>query len=470
MKTVTEQEIQNIMKKAPQFTRDQVVSGLKEKGYTVSDGGGTPSSVQTPPPAASAPTAPTSKPGGIQIGGIGNVLKKAAGIALGPIGTAVLNPRQTMDQASLVAGSTAQLLAKPAVSLYAGVTGDFRPKDIPVAGPVRPYENPLSPASQYVTQAMKKSSPEEVSAAKTIAQHNLGEAAGTTLGTALELGSFGAGGALNKAIKKPLTKVAEKLYQSALKPTEEAIKAGVLKTGLAERVWLTKGGVEAAANKIDDLEAALGKVIDEGQANGAKISTAGLKEFVAPIRGWFETVDVKASKEAQKYIDTTLRNFEKRYGKNIPIEEAQKLKVNTMRLLRNSYGELSNVNRETQKNIARFLKEGIVEKAPEAGQINSRLKNLYALDQSLDKASKRIGNLNLLGLGVKLGAASRGSAGAVVGLVADLMDKAAIKSGAAIGINELSKLSVPGGAIPVTAILNYVLGRGRLPAQSENKQ
>ncbi len=275
------------------------------------------------------------------------------------------------------------------------------------------------------------------------------------LGSALEVATAGGG----SVVKRPITQAAERLYQSALKPTASAIEKGVVKTGLAERVWLTKGGVEKAASKIDELEGALGAAIDAAKAEGATVSTNGLREFVDPIRKWYETVDVAGSKAAKEYIDKTLRDFTKKYGANVPIEEAQKLKVNTMRYLRNAYGELSNVQKETQKQIARFLKEGIVEKAPAVGDINARLKNLYALDQSLEGAARRIGNLNLLGLGAKIGAAAGGKAGAVLGIAADLLDKAGIKSGAAIGLNEIAKLAGSGSTVPAAALLNYILGK-----------
>jgi len=471
MKTISEKEIQSIIVKTPGFTREQVVEGLKKKGYGIES--------EAVSVSSSKGSAPMSAMDVIRAG-IGKakdeaISSGAGSVFLGPVFGAAMQPlvrkavsmpevRQAAAEVpKMVAGSTAQLVAKPFVSLRAGLTGDYAPVEVPVAGSVRPYENPLSPASQYIAQgAGKKASPEEVAAARKIGLSNLGEAAGTVAGAALETATLGAGGSL----KRPLTRVAERLYQSALKPSAEAIEQGVVKTGLAERVWLTKGGVEKAASKIDELEGALGKVIDAAKEQGLKVPTSGLREFVDPIRKWYETVDVAGSKAAQKYIDDTLKGFTKKYGANVPIEKAQELKVNTMRLLRNSYGELSNVQKETQKQVARFLKEGIVEKAPAVGDINARLKNLYALDQSLESASRRIGNLNLLGLGGKIGAAAGGKMGAALGLVADVLDKAAVKSGVAIGVNELAKLAGPGSTIPATVLLNYVLGKTKPRAGS----
>lgn len=282
-----------------------------------------------------------------------------------------------------------------------------------------------------------------------------GEMTGQAATQFVEAGMPGVG----KIVKTPLTKIAEKLYQSALKPTSEALEKGVVKTALNEKVWLTKGGVERVATKIDDLESQLGTVIEEGKAQGTTIPLKGIEEFIDPIRKFYTTVDPKVSEKASTYIDDTLKAFKETYGENLPIEKAQELKVNTMRFLRNAYGELSSVEKETQKQMARFLKEGIVEKSPVVGEINKRLKSLYELDNSLEKASRRIGNLNLLGISAKLGAAAGGKAGAALGLVGDFMDRAAIKSGAAIGLNELAKLGGKAGSmakIPVSELLNYI--------------
>ena len=279
--------------------------------------------------------------------------------------------------------------------------------------------------------------------------------------------------AITEVAKKPLTLIAEKLYQSALKPSttlgKSAIK-DIIGTALKEKVWLTNGGVERAAQKIDDLESKLGDVLGTtkivngvetfvpGTATGV-IPTTKLKSFVDPIRKFFETVDVQGSKDAQEYIDKTVQDFAEKYPDGIPVGEAQKLKVNTMRYLRSAYGELSSVQKEAQKQITRFLKEGIVEKAPVVGDINARLAKLYALDGALEKASARIGNLNLLGLGSKIGAAAGGKPGAVIGVIADLIDKPWAKSGAAIGLNELAKAAEKvgkAGKVSIPLLMRYL--------------
>ena len=269
-----------------------------------------------------------------------------------------------------------------------------------------------------------------------------------------------------KLLKKPLTWAAEKAYQSALKP-RNIVKDGkvvvsaeeVVATGLKERVWLTKGGVERVADKIENFETQLGDAIEAAKVKGTAIATKGMQEYLDTAKKFFEDqVDVEAAKKAVAEINALGKNFIGKYGKNIPIEVAQKIKVSTGQFLRKYYDQLSAAGIEGQKQATRFLKEKIVEKAPVVGDVNKRLSSLYKFDQALEKARGRIGNLNLLGLAPKIGAAVGGAKGAVIGAVVGLIDNPAIKSGVGIGLNELSKLAEK-GAIPLNALLGLIRAR-----------
>lgn len=264
-------------------------------------------------------------------------------------------------------------------------------------------------------------------------------------------------------LRQPLSTAAIKLYQKALKP-RNVVKGGkviteaeaIAKIGLDEGVWLTRGGVERVARKIDDFENALGNVIEEAKNQGLKIKTAGLKNYLDEAKTFFSNqVNVKEAKQAIKEIDEIGKNFVKQFGDEIPLEKAQEIKVATGQKLRKYYNQMSSAGIEGEKQATRFLKQAIVEKAPQAGEINQRLKNLYTFDQALSKAQGRIGNLNLLGLGLKIGAATGGSKGAVIGLLADLADAPSIKSGAGILLNKLSKHSKK-GAIPINTLLSLI--------------
>ena len=271
------------------------------------------------------------------------------------------------------------------------------------------------------------------------------------------------GKAITKVALSPLTKVATKLYESALKPAVSAVgksakevlaaRKELARIGLDEKVWLTQGGVERVATKIDEMERALGEAIDAGKAAGAKIPTDKMAAYMNDIKTTFSNIaDVDAGKASVKELDQLTKSFIKEYGKEIPIEKAQAIKTATYSILKKSYGKLSTVNTEGQKQIARFLKDEIVDAAPVIGDVNKRLSSLYKFDQALSKASGRLGNLNLLGIGTKIGGAIGGVKGGVVGALLDLIDKPTIKSGMAISLDQLTKGAV-GARIPAAVIL-----------------
>jgi len=77
---------------------------------------------------------------------------------------------------------------------------------------------------------------------------------------------------------------------------------------------------------------------------------------------------------------------------------------------------------------------------PFVGDINSRLKNLYHFDKALSKAQGRMANLNLLGLGGKLIlTGGTGPLGKSLAVLSEIAGKGGIKSGLAIGLNDLAK-------------------------------
>lgn len=287
-----------------------------------------------------------------------------------------------------------------------------------------------------------------------------------------------AGAPVEQGVKKPLTVAAEKLYQSALK-AKDVVKNGkvitqatdIAKIGLDEKVWLTKGGVEKVASKIDDFENALGTAIEQAKQKGVTISTKGLQSYLDEAKNFFANqFNVADAKKALEEIDNIGKNFVKQYGDNIPIEKAQQIKVATGQALKRYYDRMSSASIEGTKQGVRYLKDEIVKKAPQIGDINQRLSNLYQFDNALAKASTRINNLNLLGLPSKVGGAVAGTTGAVTGKLLELLDSAAIKSGTAISLDSLAKggnAVLKGVKIPIASLLTKIVDE--LNRQSESK-
>lgn len=241
-----------------------------------------------------------------------------------------------------------------------------------------------------------------------------------------------------------LLRSAERLYQSAMKPSlsrENLPKIpGIIRTGLDEAIILSQGGVEKVASRIDTMEEQLGNAIEEAGKKNGMVPVNALKGYVEEAKLWFSHIsDIEYRKKAVKDIDAVFKNFKKQYGNAVPVEEAQKIKVATYRWLKDAYGELASPIKEANKQLVRGLKEGIVDVAPMAGNINARLKKLYAFDEQLSKSTGRIKNLNLLGLGTKVLATTGGKVGAIMAVFNQLLG-APGKSAAAITLDRLGKM------------------------------
>ncbi len=280
------------------------------------------------------------------------------------------------------------------------------------------------------------------------------------------------------ALTTPLTKAAEKIYASAAKFTKTAQNAAesrgidLVRTGLDERVFLSQGGVERVAAKIDDMERLLGSQIDDAGAAGAKISTRGMQSYVDEAKELFKyDVDVKASEQAMKELDDLVVNFKKQYGDYIPVEVAQQIKVKTGQMLAKYYARMTSAAKiEGSKQMVRFLKDKIVEAAPEVGDINKRLAALYQLDKALDSSVGRIKNLNLLGLGTKILMAGGTKETTAVAAVLQVLGAPLNKSGIAIGLNELAKLSTASaqaGRIPLQLLVRFIYDKVKNQGEPE---
>ncbi len=272
---------------------------------------------------------------------------------------------------------------------------------------------------------------------------------------------------VEKLAIKPLQAIAKKLFGSAFK-AKNVLKGGkvivsaddLIKTGLDEKILVTSGIVEKVGSKIDDVFSVIDDAIAQGKAAGKKIKTEPLINFMDDLNNFFRNqVDVKGSKEAIKQIDDITENFLVKFGDEIPIEVAQTVKKNTNALIRKSFGQLTAASTEGQKQIARFLKEGVLEKAPIVGTANKRAKALIEFEKFAIKASNRISSSNLLGFPAKVGGAVAGGPGLVAGKLLELVDSPALKSAAAIGIDQLAKLAgkgVKAGRISLVALVNEI--------------
>lgn len=204
---------------------------------------------------------------------------------------------------------------------------------------------------------------------------------GVIQGGAQALGS-GAGAALEA--------VGPKLMASALKPTVAVLKeynttpTRIAKTLINQGVNVTEGGLAKLQGLLDMNQADIKAAVQGATGTIAKrdvaartLTTAGdLARQVNP------TADLKA-------LGDTVGEFLNHpviTGPRMSIPEAQAMKVGTYQQIGKHYGEVSSAAIETQKALARGLKEEIASAVPKIQGLNMKEADLLA---ALDSVGRR---------------------------------------------------------------------------------
>lgn len=287
---------------------------------------------------------------------------------------------------------------------------------------------------------------------------NYGGLAGTAGGLGIQLALA------RSALKEPTavpSRTAAKLYQSALKPPpgsySSAEVAGMVKTGLENKIPISPGGIDKLNGLVADLHKAVQAEIDAGNAAGKTINKYAVTGRLSQMANKFATqVNPEADLAA---IGESGNEFLRNQPTDIPASQAQQLKVGTYQQLGNkAYGELKSATIESQKALARGIKEELEKQFPEIKNLNAQESKLYDLQEPLERAIRRIDNHDIISLGSKVaggaGAVIGGAGGAVAGT---MMEKALgmplVKSQLAIAINTASKgkISYPAAMARVTA-------------------
>lgn len=262
---------------------------------------------------------------------------------------------------------------RPFVSAIQGLRGKEEGVDIPGLGEIKPIAGLTS--GQAAMGAL------DVVSAGTFG--GLGKQAATKAGVKLT---------------GPLIRRAERLYASALKPTQALLKKApdVVKTGLEERIRVSKGGLQKVGTIIEDIGEEIGRVIDQGAATGKTIAREKLLPYLDEMKEYFS--NVVGGEQMIKEVDELGKRFVSELKKEIPIEEAQKLKQATQNFVKKFYNREAPIKFEVQKQVARGLKEEIAKEVPEIATLNARDKALIELEQGLERAIARLGNRELIGL------------------------------------------------------------------------
>jgi hypothetical protein len=243
--------------------------------------------------------------------------------------------------------------------------------------------------------------------------------------------------------------VAKKLYQSALKPSQvdPDAAAAAVQAGLKNRIPISDAGkarldslVSNLSDKVKDVIASDPNATVDPQAVASRLdATRGrFANQVNPVSD-VSTVD-RARQEflsqagARPGVPATApqpTGVLDASGKPVmtagtpatpptpapPMSaaDAQAMKQGTYAINRGKYGELSSAQVESEKALARGLKEELESQFPELKSLNAQQSELMGLEPFLEKAVARLGNHNILSLGDMAAGAAGGAAGGPVG-------------------------------------------------------
>lgn len=267
-------------------------------------------------------------------------------------------------------------------------------------------------------------------------------------------------------VRTGIDQAAKRMYQGGLKPppgtfSSEEVGAMVDK-GLNDGIPVSGSGLEKTRGKIDTINKTVAKTIGEGAEQGKAVDPVRVASKTERSMEAFRTVDpadqAPITGVRDRFVDKNstkapytkvapgvdepgyveIGKGETSVPKQIPVDEAQRLKQNTYRDIRESYGEQASGVREAKKDLARGLKEQIYEHFPELQQLGQEEKVLIDLENALERYSNRHGNRDMVSLGgpAKIGtlAAVGGGVGATAGAIGALLEIPAVKSRLAIAI------------------------------------
>jgi hypothetical protein len=297
--------------------------------------------------------------------------------------------------------------------------------------------------------------------------------------TAVQAGTSAIGSGVSKVLGKVFKRWIDpaELYQSALGPVPSTGKKAIdemVATGLKERIPVSAEGLHRAESLINDIHKEVEAMI--ATKAGAPINPRDVVKRLDAVRArWSQTP------ENLKAIDDIELKFLEQYKTqgSLTAASAQEKKKQLYKQIRqgssNAYAENRvappEIDLESQKELARGLKEEIIDMHPVLKGKGIREGDLIPLERALDRWASRQSNhkmLNVFGLigtamGGVVGGGAGGPEGAAIGAVApaaawlvkSVMDSPEVKSGLAIAMKRAGRY-VPENTTKVINLPNAI--------------
>jgi hypothetical protein len=272
-------------------------------------------------------------------------------------------------------------------------------------------------------------------------------------------------------------KLPRALTESALKlPTtmKRADRADVVDTVLRERVLPNEKGVRQLGETQNDLNSQLDQLIGDATARGGSVPTTAVTAGLPKLRAKMGGPTLEAAADL-KDIDNAelafLEHMAKTGRSKMTVQDLQDFKTDAYKRVNfgRSQQKAKLGTEEAYKDMAREARGAIEGFAPEVAPINKRWGQIEQAEPVLERAAARIGNRDLIGLGVPvkagLGAAVGGAPGAMLGAATGALDTPMIK--ARLG-RSLEKLREYKGDKTLTGARSFAAQAGR--AQDDPEQ
>ena len=247
---------------------------------------------------------------------------------------------------------------------------------------------------------------------------------------------------VGETLSGPTRSAAEWLMKNALKPTPEDYRTGkaaiAIKTLLDEPTGSVLNGMNptrGGAEKLRELITSDNKAIEQQIAgSNARIPKTAITKELGGVRDTFATQlgDTAPDLQVISKAEQGFMNNPKYTGPDISVQDAQKLKQGTYKILDKKYGKQATAEEEAQKAMARAAKDEIAAAVPDVAPLNA---HESALITTLSLAQKRAfleANKKLLGI-----SPLAHNPGAIAAYMADR--SALLKSIAARGLNAASQ-------------------------------
>lgn len=223
------------------------------------------------------------------------------------------------------------------------------------------------------------------------------EAGGQVAGKVLEAGARAAG------------KSATKLYEEVLKPVPSMgneKRAMIVNEGLSGRYPITNKGLEKLGSDIKGLNEQIANNIQKYSKTGDKIYMDSVVKRVEGLKNMYSSLPPQRASEFNKEIDDVVGKYMSK--PDMTPSEAQAMKQTIYRIHSKHYGEMKTAVVETEKQIARGIKEELNTLYPELQALNENDSRKIQLQKALERAVNRTRNRETIGLH-ELGAGAAGS-------------------------------------------------------------